>query len=264
MAAYLCHAREPARAEALARATHRARAARAGEADAATLRSLHRVAACVGQAGGRLEEAERLYRDALRQQAATLGEAHADALSTGHDLACAALSPSPSSSSRARASATRGCSHAGARSIARPRRTSRRYNLKHQHKYVEAERVYRSVLAGRAAALGPEHRDTLLTMANLAALLSKTGRDEEALELTARCHAARRATLGLDHPDTLTAANNLALTLKKAGRLGEAEPLLRAAYEGRAARLGADHPDTVTAYGNLQACLAELKRKRKR
>ena len=79
-----------------------------------------------------------------------------------------------------------------------------------------------------------------------------------------RCHAARRATLGLDHPDTLTAANNLALTLKKAGRLGEAEPLLRAAYEGRAARLGADHPDTVTAYGNLQACLAELKRKRKR
>ena len=119
MAAYLCHAREPARAEALARATHRARAARAGEADAATLRSLHRVAACVGQAGGRLEEAERLYRDALRQQAATLGEAHADALSTGHDLACAALSPSPSSSSRARAPPRRAAALTPARAPSR-------------------------------------------------------------------------------------------------------------------------------------------------
>ena len=45
--------------------------------------------------------------------------------------------------------------------------------------------------------------------------------------------------------------------------VGELPPLYLA-YDGRLARLGADHPDTVTAHGNLQACLTELKRKRKR
>ena len=97
-------------------------------------------------------------------------------------------------------------------------------------------------------------------MANLAALLSRRGATRRRSS-DARCHAARRASASTT---PTSCRREQPAPLKKAGRLGEAEPLLRLAYEGRLARGGAEHPDTVTAYGNLQACLAKLKRKRKR
>ena len=48
-----------------------------------------------------------------------------------------------------------------------------------QGRYGEAEPLYRRALEARERVLGPEHPHTLATKNNLAALLSRTGRDEE-------------------------------------------------------------------------------------
>ena len=62
------------------------------------------------------------------------------------------------------------------------------------------------------AALGPDHRDTLATMRNLANSYAAFNRYDEAIELEEQALARANATLGDDHPDTLWLRMDLAIS----------------------------------------------------
>ena len=74
---------------------------------------------------------------------------------------------------------------------------------------------------------GSEHRDTLLSMNNLAILLKDLGKWREARALYERVLQGMEKAMGPEHPETLSSVNNLAVLLSDLGETAEA----RALYE---------------------------------
>jgi serine/threonine protein kinase len=107
---------------------------------------------------------------------------------------------------------------------------------------------------------GPDHRDTLVSMNNLANSYAELGRHAEALGLYQETLAIHKARLGPDHPDTLMSMNNLANSYQALGRHAEALALRQQALALRKARLGANHPDTLGSMHNLAGSYAALGR----
>jgi Flp pilus assembly protein TadD len=70
-----------------------------------------------------------------------------------------------------------------------------------------------------------EHPDTLKSTENLAAVLNKQGRHEEAGALDRQTLKLRENPLGNQHPDTLRSVSNLAAILNNQGKYEEAEKL---------------------------------------
>jgi serine/threonine protein kinase/tetratricopeptide (TPR) repeat protein len=114
-----------------------------------------------------------------------------------------------------------------------------------------AVRQHERARALRAAALGPDHPDTLASMGNLAMAYLAAGRKADAIALAQEALARLQASLGPDHPDTFTGLNNLGTAYWSSGRNGEAIPLFERARALRAAALGPDHPDTLFTMNNL-------------
>jgi len=61
--------------------------------------------------------------------------------------------------------------------------------------------------------LGPQHRDTLGSMGNLARMLQDQGSFDEAEELYRRALSGQESKLGSDHPDTITNISRLVVFL---------------------------------------------------
>ncbi|MFO1430297.1 MAG: tetratricopeptide repeat protein [Candidatus Competibacteraceae bacterium] len=123
--------------------------------------------------------------------------------------------------------------------------------LHHRGRYVEAEPLFRCVLAIREQALGPAHPDVATSLNNLAILYRHQGRYAEAEPLHQRALAMREQSLGPDHPDVAQSLNNLALLYVHQGRYAEAEPLYQRALATREQALGPDHPDVAQSLNNL-------------
>ena len=102
-----------------------------------------------------------------------------------------------------------------------------------------------------AAALGPDHPDTLASMNNLANSYAGAGQNDRALKLREETLALQRAKLGPDHPETLKSMNNLAISYRDAGQDERALKLLEETLAQRRAKLGPDHPDTLWSMHNL-------------
>ncbi|GAB1199720.1 hypothetical protein APSETT444_009077 [Aspergillus pseudonomiae] len=115
----------------------------------------------------------------------------------------------------------------------------------------EAEKLQLQVLELRKPLLGPEHPDTLTSMANLASTYRDQGRWKEAEKLQLEVLELRKPLLGPEHPDTLTSMANLASTYRDQGRWKEAEKLQLQVLELRKPVLGPEHPDTLTSMDNL-------------
>ncbi|KAF5857543.1 hypothetical protein ETB97_005646 [Aspergillus alliaceus] len=108
---------------------------------------------------------------------------------------------------------------------------------------------------------GPEHPNTLTSMANLASTFWNQGRWNEAEKLELEVLETRKAVLGAEHPDTLTSMANLAATYpdqgrwneaeKLFGRWSEAEKLEMQVMETSETVLGAEHPSTLRSIMNL-------------
>jgi pentatricopeptide repeat protein len=64
-------------------------------------------------------------------------------------------------------------------------------------------------------------------MNNLALVLARQGKYDEAEEMHRRMLELRGRVLGKEHPDTLTSMNNLALVLASQGKYNEAEEMHR-------------------------------------
>ena len=74
---------------------------------------------------------------------------------------------------------------------------------------------------------GGEHRDTLISIGNLASTYRNQGRWKEAEELNTQVMQARTRVLGNEHCDTLISIANLAFIWRSLRRIAEAIVLMR-------------------------------------
>ena len=79
----------------------------------------------------------------------------------------------------------------------------------------------------RKKLLGTEHRDTLISMGNLASTYSRQGKWSEAEQLEVQVFNMRKKHLGTEHPGTLISMGNLARTYSRQGKWNEAEQLAK-------------------------------------
>ena len=104
--------------------------------------------------------------------------------------------------------------------------------------------------------LGPEHSETLRSMATLARVVGNEGHYAEAEKLQRETLEIRRRVLGPEHPDTLASMNSLAGILLYEEHAGEAEKLERETLEIRRRILGSEHRDTLASMSLLAYALA--------
>jgi tetratricopeptide (TPR) repeat protein len=134
--------------------------------------------------------------------------------------------------------------------------------LTSQGEYARAQELGTKCLEKRKIVLGPEHRDTIVSMNNLAYLYSVQPQTDmnnpntimyftTAQELYTQCLKLRKIQLGEYNPETLTSINNLALLYANKGELNEAEKLYEECLQKRKKVLGDDHPDTLDTMNNL-------------
>ncbi|HEV2945737.1 MAG TPA: tetratricopeptide repeat protein [Gemmataceae bacterium] len=105
----------------------------------------------------------------------------------------------------------------------------------------------------REPRLGPDHADTLTTLANLAEAYYYAGDLPEAIRLWEHVREKREQTLGLDHWETQSMLNNLAIAYQDAGRLEEAIPMFEQVVEKITQTLGPDNLRALNALNNLAA-----------
>jgi len=117
----------------------------------------------------------------------------------------------------------------------------------------DALELYRQVLAGREAKLGPKHQSVLDTVDALGELYCALGQYEEAEKYSRRAFNGLRELFKAPHPDLLMSASNLSMVLIAAAHQdgmtshipAEAESLAEMALEGSKQLLGPKHPTTV-------------------
>ena len=115
----------------------------------------------------------------------------------------------------------------------------------------EEEEKLRLQLEERSTVLGPEHPETLRTMATLASIYLRQRRLTSAEELFHRALTGSEKTLGSDHPHTLNSVDSLGILYHKQGKLVEAEAMYQRALTGREKTLGSDHPHTLNSVDSL-------------
>jgi Flp pilus assembly protein TadD len=117
--------------------------------------------------------------------------------------------------------------------------------------WVEAEAMSLQSVKTRKKILGPEHQETLRSMAMVGEAYRIRGRWKEAEALFVQVMEIRKTKLGADHPYTLISMANLASTYWNQDRWDEAEALFVQVMETRKTKLGADHPSTLNSMNNL-------------
>ena len=105
--------------------------------------------------------------------------------------------------------------------------------------------------------LGEENPSTLMSMNNLAVVLTGQGKYEQAEEMHRQALGLSETVLGKEHPATLTSMNNLATVLSNQGKYEQAEEMHRQALGLRETVLGKEHPDTLTSMNNLAVVLSD-------
>ncbi|KAH7010788.1 uncharacterized protein B0I36DRAFT_210186, partial [Microdochium trichocladiopsis] len=113
--------------------------------------------------------------------------------------------------------------------------------------YSRAEVLGEEAAQTRKNILGPDHPDTLTSMANLASTYCNQDRWDEAEKLEVEVMETRKAKLGADHPDTLNSMGNLAFTWHSQGRQKDALALMQDCVHLRQKKLGHTHPDTQSS-----------------
>ena len=126
--------------------------------------------------------------------------------------------------------------------------------------YHEAVILYRELMKLNLEKNGPEHPDTLISMANLASTYRNQGRWNEAETLQVQVMGIFKTVLGLEHPDTLISMANLASIYSKKGRWNEAEKLQVQVVEIFMIMLGPEHPDTLISMANLASIYSKTGR----
>ena len=127
----------------------------------------------------------------------------------------------------------------------------------------EAEPLMRKALEIAEASFGYQHPTVADHLSNLAALLHRVNRREEAESLTRRALAIDEANLDRQHPKVATRLHNLAILLEDGSRPEEAATLIRRAldiYDAFQAKTGHEHPRHQQAKANYRALQRSLER----
>ena len=132
------------------------------------------------------------------------------------------------------------------------------YVLHAQGRYLAAEPQYRKALAMREAALGKDHPDVAQSCNNLAELYRMQGRYAEAEALHKRALAIREKQFGSDHPEVAQTLNNLGVLLRRAGAPRRRRSRCTSArLTIRIASFGEDHLTVAETRNNLAALYAD-------
>ena len=190
---------------------------RAGKGHLDTLISMNNLAIVLGSQG-KYEQAEEMYRQALRLAETVLGKEHPDTLMSINNLATV---------------------------------------LSDQGKYKQAEEMHRQALRLKEIVLGKKHPSILASMNNLANVLRGQGKYEQAEEMHRQALRLTETVLGKEHPDTLTSMNNQANMLKDQGKYEQAEEMHRQALRLKETVLGKEHPNTLASMDNLATMLRD-------
>ena len=127
-------------------------------------------------------------------------------------------------------------------------------------RFEEARQINADVLRAQTAALGADHRHTLMTAGGLAAALRGLGRFTEALALDEQTYARFAENFGVDFPQTLSSANNLAVSYRLVGEFGKAADIDREVVARRREVLGPAHPYTLSSAASLARDMTEAGR----
>ncbi len=106
--------------------------------------------------------------------------------------------------------------------------------------------------------LGPDNKETLVSMHNRGLALKNLGELERAEQVMTDVVDRRLRTMGPDHPQTLIAQDGLAGIIEKRGRVREAADMLDNVAQRRERVLGPDHFATLLSKGNLAVALIQL------
>jgi eukaryotic-like serine/threonine-protein kinase len=126
--------------------------------------------------------------------------------------------------------------------------------------YAQAAKQFEQARALYTRHLGPEHRNTLLSMANLALNYHHLNRYDEALKLNQETLAARKRVLGPDDRDTLVSMNNLANTYEILNQHAEALKLREDLLAAQKRVLPPDHSDALLGMSNLAVSYSRFNR----
>lgn len=123
-----------------------------------------------------------------------------------------------------------------------------------------AESSLRAAVENAAHSLASDHPTLALMRYNLARVLRRVQKTDEAIELLRAALDAQRAKLPPHHASTLGTLAELGDALLDAARATEAEPFLRECYETRTAAPATRGSRFARAAGSLGACMLALQR----
>jgi hypothetical protein len=112
----------------------------------------------------------------------------------------------------------------------------------------------------RERLLDPDHPDVAISLTNLASLLRRINRPNEAEPLYRRALAIQEKSYGPDHPAVAIRLDYLAALLRQANRQSEAEPLYRRALAIDEKAYGPDHPAVAFRLDQLAGLLRQANR----
>jgi hypothetical protein len=116
----------------------------------------------------------------------------------------------------------------------------------------EAIDLAQGVLSRQCKVLGPDHRDSAMTITRWSAVELAAGEPENAADAARTALRRLETALSAAHPDALTTAHQLALALRAPGtHADEALDLMGQTYVTRLAVLGEKHPHTVRSAAAL-------------
>jgi tetratricopeptide (TPR) repeat protein/tRNA A-37 threonylcarbamoyl transferase component Bud32 len=229
-----------------------------GEEHPQTLSSINQMGVLL-DSQGKLEEAERYYREALEKFRRVLGEEHPETLTSINNmgfLMWAQGKPDEAEPYLREALEKRRRLSGEAHPDTLASISNMGGLLHSQRKLDEAEPYFREALEGRRRVLGEEHPETLLSIGNLGSLLRAQGKLDEAEPYYREALEKSRRVLGEEHPDTLIAISNMGFLLRAEGKLDEAEPYYREALTKYGRVLGKEHAETLISIDNLGSLLS--------
>jgi serine/threonine protein kinase len=99
--------------------------------------------------------------------------------------------------------------------------------------------------------LGPNHPDTLKTIAGIALMHALLGQDDKSLPLRILVFEQRKLQFGADHTETISAMINLANSHASLGQHASALSLRKETLELARSKFGPNHPDVFLCMSNL-------------
>ena len=123
--------------------------------------------------------------------------------------------------------------------------------------YDAAEMMARKSLNLREKALGKNDLETLSSLANLALVFWRQGKNVKAEEIYRQVLNNYEEMLGNEHLDTLMIVNDMGLVLRGQGKLEVAKEMYRRALSAYEKILGKVHPNTLTSLNNLGLVLQD-------